>query len=243
MNTNLNPLKDQFVLTDINIINKLVAAAKLKRSDTVLEIGSGTGNITAEIAKYGVKVIAFETDKKFRRYRSTLPPNVHVYYEKAKVPSDFKGKIISNPPFSSVEGIIHSLIYVNYEKVILLTSKKTLKTIANSGIYSSFFKAEILFEVPPTCFYPIPKTNSVVIDLLRTDRKKLDIFLRQFVYSHPNQLVKNSLMEGLVRFHKVTKNDARKIISEKNIEKEILENQPIGNDVYFLISVVFAHSK
>lgn len=123
---------------------------------------------------------------------------------------------------------------------------KFLKKIDNHDVFGSFFKTKILLEVPKEKFYPMPKTNSVVIDLIKLPdpikTRNLGLFLRQYIYQHEQQLVKNSLMEGIIKYakfvhsKKVTKNEARKIISESGIDKNLLEKHPNNPEIYKLIT-------
>lgn len=257
MNIILDPIKDQFLLTDKQIIGKIIDAAELSKDDTVLEVGAGTGNITFEIAKKAGHVIAFEIDEQFKPLLKRLPKNVEIHFfdawEYVQLHGKWKkkkeyNKVVSNPPYSFIEPFLHNLTFLEYDKVILLVPKKTLKTLKTSGIFSSFFEAKILFEVPKTSFGPVPNTNSVVIDLIKLpdpiEEKNLARYLRQYVYQHENQLVKNSLMEGIIKYDwrinkKITtKNEARKIISETKIKKEYLESKP-DSEVYFEINSSF----
>ncbi len=226
-----DPLKDQFFLVDEKIIQKIVSTADLTKKDTVLEIGAGTGNLTKEIAKYAGHVITFEIDEKFKPYLDDLPKNVEVHYENAWDYVQLHGKwikkkeynkVVANPPYSFIEPFLHNLTFLVYDKVILLVPKKTLKTLESSEIFSAFFKVKILFDVPRKSFFPVPNTNSVVIDLLKlpdpVETKEKDRFLKQYSYQHEGQLLKNSLMEGLIKYEKrvnnkfLTKNDARKMV-------------------------------
>ena len=43
-------------------LERIIRDLNLKPSDTVLDIGAGTGNITYELAKYSNNVIAYELD-------------------------------------------------------------------------------------------------------------------------------------------------------------------------------------
>jgi len=54
----------QNFLVDRGVLDKIVAAAELKKSDTVLEIGPGLGTLTQELVKRAGKVIAVEKDGK-----------------------------------------------------------------------------------------------------------------------------------------------------------------------------------
>src|SRR5258708_17384758 len=98
--TNLDPIKDQFLLEDKAIIERMVSFANLNKNDTVLEIGAGTGNLTKEIAKYAGNVIAYEIDKKFKSYLNSLPKNVDLRYEKTEI-NIFSKRIQVRLKFSS----------------------------------------------------------------------------------------------------------------------------------------------
>ena len=240
-----DPLKDQFFLTDGEIIKKMIGFAKLSKKDVVLEIGAGNGNLTKEIAVKAGRVISFEIDKKFKPFLEKLPKNVEIHYENAWEYVQLHGKwrkkkeynkVISSPPYSFIEPFLHNLTFLEYDKVILLVPIKFLKKIDGHDVFGSFFRTKILLKVPKEKFYPIPKTNSVVIDLLKLPdpikTKNPDLFLRQYIYQHEQQLVKNSLMEGIIKYSRlvysknITKNEARKIISKSGIDKKFLEEHP-----------------
>ena len=53
----------QNFLTDKNILPRIVEESDVSREDTILEIGPGTGNLTALLADAAKKVIAVEIDK------------------------------------------------------------------------------------------------------------------------------------------------------------------------------------
>jgi 16S rRNA (adenine1518-N6/adenine1519-N6)-dimethyltransferase len=57
-----NPLRGQCFLVDLNMLDAVVAAASLKPTDFVLEIGCGPGNLTAELASQAGRVLAVEVE-------------------------------------------------------------------------------------------------------------------------------------------------------------------------------------
>jgi 16S rRNA (adenine1518-N6/adenine1519-N6)-dimethyltransferase len=63
---NIRPSKSlgQNFLVDREILNAIVQSAKLTKEDTVLEIGPGLGNLTAELAENAGRVVAVEIDKR-----------------------------------------------------------------------------------------------------------------------------------------------------------------------------------
>lgn len=56
---------DEQQLVDPVAINALIEASGIKPTDTVLEIGPGAGNITAELVARASKVIVVEKNQKF----------------------------------------------------------------------------------------------------------------------------------------------------------------------------------
>lgn len=250
--------KDQFFLQDEEIIEKIIKSANLNKNDTVLEVGAGTGNLTREIAKYAGRVISFEIDDRFKLFLKDLPKNVDIRHENAWNYVQLHGKwrkkkeynkVVSNLPYSFLEQFLHNLTFLDYDKVILLIPKKFLSKIDGHDVFGSFFKTKILFDVPKEKFYPIPKTNSVVIDLIKlpdpVETKNRGLFLRQYMYQHEGQLVKNSLMEGIIKYEKlvnkerVTKNEARNIISKAKITEKLLEKHPNSPEIYKEVSEKF----
>jgi 18S rRNA (adenine1779-N6/adenine1780-N6)-dimethyltransferase len=58
----LDKRKGQHLLKNPGILDKIVAAADIKSSDTVLEIGPGTGNLTVRVLPLAKKVHAIDVD-------------------------------------------------------------------------------------------------------------------------------------------------------------------------------------
>lgn len=250
-------LLDQFFLTDSQIIKKTVEMAEVNSNDVVLEIGAGIGNLTRELAAKAGKVVAYEVDRRFEPLLSGLPTNVEMHFESArghvlprgrwKQGKDFN-KIVSNLPYSFAEQLLVHLTFINYDRVVLMVPKKLVATINGHGVFSSFFKVKMLMEVGKERFYPVPRTNSVLIDLIKLsdpiDTKDLALFLRQYVYQHSSQKVKNSLVEGLIIYYRLTesksmtKNEARQLVEGKKFDSEFLEEAPLIK-VYEEISKVF----
>ncbi len=54
----------QNFLVNEGVLDRIVAAAQLSRSDTVLEIGPGTGALTQRLVATGARVIAIEKDRR-----------------------------------------------------------------------------------------------------------------------------------------------------------------------------------
>ncbi len=56
--------KGQHILTNPRILDSIVRKSHIKPTDTVLEIGPGTGNLTLRLLQAAGKVVAVELDKR-----------------------------------------------------------------------------------------------------------------------------------------------------------------------------------
>lgn len=124
----------------------------------------------------------------------------------------------------------------------MVLPKRFVYKIKTNPIFNSFFKANILFEIEKDKFYPIPNTNSTVIELIKLQdsikSKDIKLFLKQYLYKHEKQKVKNSLREGIIEYYKlvenkkITKNNARDIIEKSKISLSLLEKIPDNKEIY-----------
>ena len=150
--------------------------------------------------------------------------------------------MVSNLPYSFSEQLLHNLTFWDYDKVILLVPLKFIQTVNSHPIFKSFFIPKLCLKVDKSKFYPQPKTNSAVIDLLKLpdpiSTQNLPLYLRQYLYQHEDQLVKNSLREGLIEFAiasqgvKLSKKQAADIIKCSGINPALLGSTPSGSEIY-----------
>lgn len=66
-----NKLGQNFLI-DLNVLDLLVRSAELTRADLVLEVGSGTGSLTARLAAAAGSVVAVEVDAPFYSFAAEL---------------------------------------------------------------------------------------------------------------------------------------------------------------------------
>ncbi len=241
--------KDQIFLRDEKVAKNLVDVAKIGKEDIVLEIGPGLGIITRILASRAKKVITIEIDIRFKPILQTLPSNVKIIYGDAyKLLNNQKflnkieppTKMVSNIPYSQAQNILHN--FTNswwYQKdLVWLAPISLVNKINSEPILGAYFNAEVKKLVPKSAFYPQPKTSSAIIIFKRIpDPKKtknFGIYFRRWLYNHKGWKVKNALRESLIQAAldlkgvKVTKNQARKLISQLKIPKEEQE-KPTGN--------------
>lgn len=67
----------QHFLKNPAIVDSIVAKANIRPTDTTLEIGPGTGNLTVRLLEQSKKVIAVEYDTRMvRNFMMSFPPHV-----------------------------------------------------------------------------------------------------------------------------------------------------------------------
>lgn len=202
--------KDQHILTSREIITRLVDSATLTPDDVVLEIGPGPGQITESIAQKAGKVYAIEIDERFKPILDDLQKkykNLEVLFGSAldiKWPA--ANKLVSNPPFSILEPLIERLVKEKKIKTIsLVTGEKYYQRCAaikdratrTSLMTQAFFDVELVSKIDGDKFFPPSREESVIMRLLRKDKKKSDFGLRLLVLRMLN--TPNESVVGLLR--------------------------------------------
>ncbi len=164
-------------------------ADSVDRSNGVLEVGPGIGPLTVELCRRAEKVVAIELDKTLLPVLDeTLADfdNVKVINAdvlktdiQAVVDQNFQGLrpvACANLPYYITSPAISALVDSKcFESITVMVQKEVaLRICAKAGssdygafsVYCQYHTApEILFHVPPSCFYPQPKVTSTVIRL------------------------------------------------------------------------------
>ena len=139
----------QNFLLDKNIIEKIIHSAKIKSSDTVLEIGPGTGNLTKFIvARNPKKIYLIEKDETLANTLEKLYLNKVNIIKKdvLKIPYEFYSQkrflILGNLPYNISTKILSEWCLnknLDVSKMILMFQKEVAERIladVNSKNYS-----------------------------------------------------------------------------------------------------------
>ena len=215
----------QNFLTDENIARKIVNTIDIKRGDLVVEIGCGTGALTKILLENKIILIGVELDSRaIVVLEDKFPKNKYPDFELFK--SDFrdfifhfsnekKVKVIGNIPYYMSGDTIFKLIEnaEHIEKAVLTVQKEFADRLvakprtkdygALTVILKSAAETRKLFDIPPSCFYPIPKVTSTVIEIVFnnkievTERKKLTVFIKA-AFGQRRKTLKNSLKNFIV---------------------------------------------
>lgn len=167
--------QDQHFLIDKQVISRIIGYARLNKSDTVLEIGAGYGNLTRELVRYCGKVIAVEIDAELAASLKHLE-NVEVITGDAlKIEFPHFNKVVSNLPYSISSPVTFKLLRYKFDFGILMYQHefaKRMVALPGSKDYSRlsiavqyYADVEILETVPGTAFSPPPQVRSSIIKL------------------------------------------------------------------------------
>ena len=232
----LNKNLGQNYLIDKNKRDQIINFANLSKEDTVLEIGTGIGTLTIELAKRAGKVIAIEQDSNIaeilqQRLEDENIDNVELINDDA-LNVDFPkfNKIVSNLPYQISSPITFKFLDYDFDLAILMYQKEFADRMngeVGSKNYSRlsamlYFKCnvETLTNVSAESFIPKPKIDSTVIKMTPKENKISDDDFKIYsnftkaLFQHRNKKIKNALI------------DSRHIIS--NIDKKILKKRLNG---------------
>ncbi len=163
----------------------LIGHSNIKKRDTVLDIGAGSGVITAALSRRCKQVIAIEPD---HDTAELLRKNVSKCENVKIIEQDFlemelpegEYKVFANPPFHLSSAILHKLNEAeNPPKAIYLILQKqfALKLLNNDRHYTSqlgkqlfvHYAPRIRLPMKPEYFTPPPAVPCVLLELKRRD--------------------------------------------------------------------------
>lgn len=182
----------QNFLQDGRIISSIVDALEIGPDDVVVEIGPGRGALTDLLVERAKRVVAVEFDRDLiapLRVQFGFEDNFELI-EADALSFDFsqigsagkKCKLVANLPYNISTPILQSLIKQRFffSTIVLMFQREVADRItAEPGqkqrgyltvLVEDAFKADKLFDVPPSAFRPVPKVWSSVIRL--TPRKR-----------------------------------------------------------------------
>jgi 16S rRNA (adenine1518-N6/adenine1519-N6)-dimethyltransferase len=208
-----NKLHGQNFLVDEEVAKREVAAADIKSSDVVLEIGPGLGALTEVILQEGCQVIAVEKDPSFvrvltERFKSEDLEIVNADVLKMDLP-EFD-KVVSNIPYAISSPLTFKLLAHNFSLGVLTYQEefaRRLVALPGTRDYSRlsvaayyYAEAEILETLPPSAFYPMPRVNSAVVRLTPKKAPPFDVDENLFfkllegIFTVKKKTVKNALL-------------------------------------------------
>jgi 16S rRNA (adenine1518-N6/adenine1519-N6)-dimethyltransferase len=189
----------QNFVTDPNTIRRIVAAAKLDGSETVVEIGPGLGSLTLGLIEVATKVIAVEIDPKMaaalEQTIATRAPgaNFKLIHEDALRVADLGDQpsaLVANLPYNiSVPVLLHfleqfgslqtGLVLVQAEVAHRLAAKPGNKVYGVPSVKLAWYaEAALAGNVGRNIFWPVPNVDSALVYFAKREAPLGDEALR-----------------------------------------------------------------
>ena len=238
----LNKNLGQNYLIDKNKRDQIINFGNIHKEDVILEIGTGIGTLTIELAKKAKKVIAIEQDENIcrilaKRLKDEKIDNVELLNEDAlNVEFPKFNKIISNLPYQISSPITFKFLDYDFDLAILMYQKEFADRMngeVGTKNYSRlsamlYFKCDVkkLTDVSSESFIPKPKIDSSVVKLTP---KKNKISIEDFeiyskftkaLFQHRNKKIRNALIDSRHIITNLDKKEMKKHMN--NIEDEKL---------------------
>lgn len=175
----------QHFLRDQRTIERIIEALNPKADETIIEIGPGTGALTATLVERAGRVVAVEFDNKLAPLlseRFAEAANFRLLMADA-LTTDFcaeirpasSARLVANLPYNISTAILQRLIAqrVCLEEMVLMLQREVVERVlaapgtSDRGFISvlveAYCEAEKLFDVAPGAFRPPPKVWSSVM--------------------------------------------------------------------------------
>ena len=243
----------QHFLVDGNIRRKIITACELEKSDTVMEIGSGRGEITALIAPRVNKVYALEIDSHLSGLlskafsgsknatiinRDVLKFDMKRFFSK----SGERIKVVGNIPYYITSPIIAYLLKhrASICTIFLSVQKEFARRLGacpgskEYGALSCFAQyyadVKILFQIKRGSFSPVPNVDSSFVRLIirdqpavHIDKEALLFKIIRTAFNQRRKTLRNSL-RGVVPEEKLLQFFTRQALSP-DVRPEVLSLQ------------------
>lgn len=224
----------QHFLHDRNIVSKIIAAFKPEVDDTVVEIGPGTGALTAELVERARNVVAIEFDRKLipgllERFGSRTNFKL---VEADALKTDIcaaihpagSARLVANLPYNISTAILQRLIEQREcisEMLLMLQREVVERMLAPAGssdrgylsvVVEAYCDSEKLFDVSPRAFRPPPKVWSSVVRLVLQPRPAVAVVDEELMwqvvsagFAQKRKTILNNLRNTIGQLNKIVK--------------------------------------
>ena len=228
----------QNFLVDEIVLDEIIRAAELQKTDTVLEVGPGLGVLTAELLPRAGVVWAIEKDEKLIPILNKRFPNLNNlkiinqdilrFHLEKNISSKYK--VVANIPYYLTSKLFQYFLQQHNQPellVLMVQQEVGERVVAGPGNLSVlgisiqvYADAEIILEVPKTSFWPEPKVDSVVLRI--TPRKKypeivdFESFFRlvKMGFAGKRKQIHNTLATGL----QISKTESSQLLVRAGID-------------------------
>lgn len=212
----------QHFLIDADAINTI--ASLVIPGSKVIEIGSGIGHVTEVIAQRASEVFGIEIDRKFEESLTEVSrrqSNIHFAIADAvkfnlysQIKENETVQVIANLPFHITEPFLSKLVDLPIDNAVLIlgdsaateliASPNSLTYGKMSLIAQTFFNIREVATVDRLGFYPQPRTDAIVVELIPKEKEEIEANPFNFAFASiirnatKGELIINGLKQGIV---------------------------------------------
>ncbi len=200
----------QHFLLNPKILRSMIELAELPKHGHIIEIGPGIGHLTWQLIDHGLSVLAIEKDRTFARILNHLEEERQSLMEtktttltvlnQDALDVDFSqlikdytvDSVIGNLPYNVSVPILFQLAYTlpRFQKICVMIQKEVGERILAQPGTKSYGRLSIVLKylysirklrtIPPSAFFPPPKVESIVIDMIPKPQADLE-FAQKFL--------------------------------------------------------------
>ncbi|MDD2807424.1 MAG: 16S rRNA (adenine(1518)-N(6)/adenine(1519)-N(6))-dimethyltransferase RsmA [Patescibacteria group bacterium] len=240
--------KGQNFLINSAIINDIIAAANLKKTDLVLEVGPGLGILTEALITNAKKVVSVELDKKLIAFLKlkfsgadnfTLVENDILQYDPT---GDFKTsdyRIVANLPYNITSIFLRRYLSIEARPtaMVLMLQKEVAQRICAVLGKTSLLSLSVQLYAEPKIyqlieknnFWPKPAVDSAILVIDKIKKKlEVDKFLGDVSEEFFWRVAKigfsarrKQLHNNLANGFRISPDDAKKMLIKANLSEQI----------------------
>lgn len=206
----------QHFLADPNLIAKVAAVAEVGSGDSVVEVGAGTGALTAALAATGARVISYELDERLRPVLAETLAGTDVdlrFVDVMDVDLDSElgegvWKLVSNLPYNVGTPLLLDILLEveRIESMTVMVQKEVADRLVAAPRTPDYGLPSVVvaltavlvdrFPVPPQVFVPSPNVASNVLRLDRVQPPALlpeAVGLARLAFGQRRKMLRRSL--------------------------------------------------
>lgn len=211
----------QNFLRDRNTARKIVDAIGPGPGDTIVEIGPGEGALTRDLAARAGRLVVVDLDPRvFARMQEEFAGTPVEVIHADVLAFDLTAlaarlgtlRVVGNIPYNITTPILFHVLdhrAVVQDTIMLMQREVAARLAAGPGtkdygilsVFTQFYAdAAVLFDVPPTVFYPRPKVTSSLVHLRMLERPRVTVTNEEFfrsmvraVFGKRRKTLRNSL--------------------------------------------------
>ena len=182
-----NRARGQHFVVDANTVRRIARLAGVGPGDRVVEVGAGLGSLTLALAETGASVLAVEIDRGLVAVLRELVETAGVEVVEADALEvdwdDLLGEgpwtLVANLPYNVATPLIADLLdqVPAITRMLVMVQREVGERLADGAGGDAYgavsvkvaywATARVVSRVPPSVFMPVPKVESVLVDIRR----------------------------------------------------------------------------